>query len=331
MIKNLILDWSGTLVDDFSATLVATNKVFEHHELPSFTEEAFRRDFRLPYPEFYEEFLPEISLASLEVLFRNAFLEAESLVVPLEPTRAFLEDAAEKGIRLFVLSSMNEEALLRQAEDFGLTSFFEAIYAGVLDKREKMGEVMKKYRLQGEETAYVGDMVHDIDAARVGGVVSLALLSGYDPLERLAAAKPDAIFADVGHISKLLKAEELRPVRRDIRVNKLRVPVKIGVPDEERASEQELKLSLSLETQQGIAGLNDEITNTVDYFELTEGIKALARSKERKLIETLAEEIVDYVLSEFAVTAVNVEVEKPILQNCEGVIVSVEKRSSSCC
>jgi len=301
MIKNLILDWSGTLVDDFSATLVATNKVFEHHELPSFTEEAFRRDFRLPYPEFYEEFLPEISLADLEVLFRNAFLEAESLVVPLEPTRAFLEDAAEKGIRLFVLSSMNEEALLRQAEDFGLTSFFEAIYAGVLDKREKMGEVMKKYRLQGEETAYVGDMVHDIDAARVG------------------------------HISKLLKAEELRPVRRDIRVNKLRVPVKIGVPDEERASEQELKLSLSLETQQGIAGLNDEITNTVDYFELTEGIKALARSKERKLIETLAEEIADYVLSEFAVAAVNVEVEKPILQNCEGVIVSVEKRSSSCC
>ena len=89
MIQNLILDWSGTLVDDFSATLVATNVVFERYGKKAFTSEEFRRDFRLPYPEFYEEFLPEQSLEELEVLFKAAFVEAESLVVPLAPTAAF--------------------------------------------------------------------------------------------------------------------------------------------------------------------------------------------------------------------------------------------------
>lgn len=326
MITNLILDWSGTLVDDLSATLVATNAVFASHGLPPLSAEDFRRDFRLPYPEFYEEFLPGKPLDELEVLFKEAFLKAESLVVPLAPTRGFLENAKAKGIRLFVLSSMNEEALLRQAEDFGLRHYFEAIYAGVLDKRDKMGSVILEHSLQRDETAYVGDMVHDIHAARSGGVAALALLSGYDPWERLAAAGPDAIFADIGFVSKLLKPVEAPSLRGDIQLRKLRVPLHIGVPEAERAVEQEVKVTLTIETARGVGALGDEISNTVDYFLVSQGIHALAAAKERKLIETLAEDIADYVLRDFPARAVRVEIDKPILINCEGVVVMVEKR-----
>ena len=147
MIRNLILDWSGTLVDDFTATLVATNAVFEAHGKPAFTADEFRRDFRLPYPEFYEEFLPEQSLDELEVLFKKAFFEAEHLVQPLEPTRKFLEDAKGKGLRLFVLSSMNEEALVRQAESFGLKHYFEAIFAGFSINARKWQKCSPNFRL----------------------------------------------------------------------------------------------------------------------------------------------------------------------------------------
>lgn len=326
MITNLILDWSGTLVDDFSATLVATNAVFDVHGLPALSADEFRRDFRLPYPEFYEEFLPGKPLDDLEILFKKAFLEAESLVVPLAPTRGFLENARAKGIRLFVLSSMNEEALLRQARDFGLLHYFEAVYAGVLDKREKMSSVVLAHGLQRDETAYVGDMVHDIHAARSGGVAALALLSGYDPWERLAAAEPDAVFSDIGFVSKLLKQVETPSLRADIQLRKLRVPLHIGVPTTERAIQQEVKVSLTIETTRGVGGLDDDIENTVDYFLVSEGIRVLAAAKERKLIETLAEEIAEYVLTEFAVAAVKVEIDKPILTNCEGVVVTFERR-----
>lgn len=326
MITNLILDWSGTLVDDFSATLVATNAVFAAHGLGALSADEFRRDFRLPYPDFYEEFLPGKSLEELEVLFKEAFLESESLVIPLAPTRGFLENARAKGIRLFVLSSMNEEALLRQAESFGLRHYFEGIYAGVLDKRETMGAVILKHGLQRDETAYVGDMVHDVDAARSGGVTALALLSGYDPLERLAAAQPDAIFADIGFVCKLLKPVEKSALRPDIQLRKLRVPLHIGVPAAERAIEQEVKVSLSLETLRGVGGLSDDIAETVDYAAVAEGVRGLAAGQERQLIETLAEDIARFVLTEFKVQAVKVEIDKPILTNCEGVVVSFELR-----
>lgn len=325
MIRNLILDWSGTLVDDFSATLEATNVVFQSYGKPGFTAEKFRRDFRLPYPEFYQEFLPEHSLEELEVTFKKAFLEAEGLVQPLSPTLGFLREATRKGLRLIVLSSMNEEALLRQAASFGLQDYFEAIYGGVLDKREKMGEVTARHGLVRSETAYVGDMVHDIHAAQAGGLVSVAVLSGYDPVDRLAKASPQVILPNVSELPALCAGAPAK-LRADIVVNKLRFPVLIGVPDEERAKEQDIKVSLAIETPHGISGLGDEIEETIDYYEVTEAIKKLAGERPRKLIETLAEEIAVLVIERFGAQAVRVAVEKPILSNCEGVIVTYELR-----
>ena len=325
MIRNLILDWSGTLVDDFSATLAATNAVFESYGKPPFTADEFRRDFRLPYPEFYEEFLPERPLEEVEVLFKKAFFEAEKLVQPLEPTLGFLREATRKGLRLIVFSSMNEEALLRQAESFGLTEYFEAIYGGILDKCEKMGKVASDHGLVRSETAYVGDMVHDIHAAQAGGLLSVAVLSGYDPVERLVKASPQVILPSVSELPALCSGHSAE-LRADIVVNKLRFPVLIGVPDEERAKEQDIKVSLAIETRNGIGGLGDDISKTIDYYEVTEAIKKLAGKKPRKLIETLAEEVAALVVGQFGAQAVRVEIEKPILSDCEGVVVTYELR-----
>jgi phosphoglycolate phosphatase len=327
MVKNLILDWSGTLVDDLGATLVATNEVFAHHGLEEFDLERFRRDFRLPYPEFYEEFLPGTPLEELEVLFKKSFLEAEHLVVPLPNTHTFLAHAAKRGVRLFVLSSMNEEALSRQAEAFGLTASFEGVEAGVLDKRTRMTAMVTRYELDPRETAYVGDMVHDVEAARSAGLHAIAVLSGYDPVARLAAAEPDLIAPHVGKLLPLLDSIAEKPVRPDLRIRQLRVRSHIGVPPEERVKAQELKVTLAIEVAAGIIGLEDDFSRTIDYYQVAERIKTLAGSGERQLIENLAEEIADFVLKEFGAAGVKVEVDKPILANCEGVVATVQKRA----
>ena len=51
-IRNVILDWSGTLVDDFGPVLEATNEIFKHYGKPAFSAEEFREKFYLPFPEF---------------------------------------------------------------------------------------------------------------------------------------------------------------------------------------------------------------------------------------------------------------------------------------
>jgi dihydroneopterin aldolase len=108
-----------------------------------------------------------------------------------------------------------------------------------------------------------------------------------------------------------------------IEIRRLKVRAFIGVPDEERAAEQELKVSVSIAPRLGFAAMGDEIGGTVDYAVLASGIQELALARPRKLIETLAADIAVFVLEDPQAAEVEVEVEKFILPDTDCVAVRV--------
>ena len=204
MFRNLIFDWSGTLVDDLGPVIEATNAVLGKYEVAPFDRESFRRAFRLPYPEFYAELLPDVPLEELEAHFRPAFDAAVTPVTVLPHAREKLEWCSAIGIRAFVLTSMDTLAFERQMDDFGLRHHFEATYSGVLDKREIIHQILETHGLKPAETAFVGDMTHDVETARHGGISSIAVLTGYNHAEILAAVRPDLTVPDLGVLRSLL-------------------------------------------------------------------------------------------------------------------------------
>lgn len=204
MFRNLIFDWSGTLVDDLGPVIEATNTVLGKYEIAALDREGFRRVFRLPYREFYAEMLPQIPLEELEAHFRPAFDAAVTPVTVLPHAREKLEWCSSLGIRTFVLTSMDTIAFERQMNDFGLGHHFEATYSGVLDKREVIHQILQSHGLDPAETAFVGDMTHDVETARHGGISSIAVLTGYNHAEILAAVRPDLTVPDLGVLRKLL-------------------------------------------------------------------------------------------------------------------------------
>ena len=206
--RSLLFDWSGTLVDDLPPTLHATNEVLSRYGVPHMGREEFRNRFRLPYPEFYEEVLPGVPIEDLEDLFRISFQSSPQGVTVLPHAREMLTWCQERGIRCFVLSSMDQNLLKQQALDFGLHDHFEAIYAGVIDKRHRVIDLLKDHCLDPSETAFVGDMVHDIETARHGGVDSVAVATGYDPLERLTLTSPSYLFQDLRDFRRWLEQEK---------------------------------------------------------------------------------------------------------------------------
>lgn len=213
MFRNLIFDWSGTLVDDMGPVIEATNAVLGKYGVAPYDREGFRRSFRLPYREFYAEMLPDIALEELEAHFRPAFDGATSLVTVLPHAREKLEWAKTRGLRMFVLTSMDADAFARQLEDFGMKGFFEETYAGVLDKREVIEQILESHGLVKDETAFVGDMTHDIETAKHGGISSIAVLTGYHHAEVLAGARPDITVPDLGVLVKMFdKRKSDRPV-----------------------------------------------------------------------------------------------------------------------
>ncbi len=211
MFRNLIFDWSGTLVDDLPPVLEATNHVLTLYGREPLDREGFRRRFRLPYREFYEEMLPGVALEELEDHFRAAFSASTSPVTILPHAREKLEWCRAHGIRCFILSSMDAAAFQRQLADLGLADFFEATYAGVLDKRERILGILETHRLLPEESAFVGDMTHDVETARHGRLTSIAVLTGYTHPGPLAVARPDITVPDLEALRKLLERPGWRP------------------------------------------------------------------------------------------------------------------------
>src|SRR5437764_8749843 len=71
VIRNIIFDWSGTLVDDLPAVWEATNFVFSQAGLPVLTLEQFRAEFCLPFTDFYARHTPKVSMEQLEGWFHG--------------------------------------------------------------------------------------------------------------------------------------------------------------------------------------------------------------------------------------------------------------------
>ena len=213
MLRNLLLDWSGTLVDDLPPVISATNHVLQHYGHPPLTREEFRVRFRLPFADFYEECLPGVPLTEVDALFHGRFVEIQDEVIPLPGLHQFLEFCRLGGRRLFLLSSMKQDHFELQAAKIGVRHYFEHAYASVLDKRAKIEEVLTTHGLAPEETAFLGDMVHDVDAARQGGVMSIAVLTGYDSIEKLSPSKPDVVVSSLEELRRLLQHDIFtRPV-----------------------------------------------------------------------------------------------------------------------
>jgi len=209
MFRNLIFDWSGTLVDDLGPVIEATNAVLQHYGVEPMDREGFRRSFRLPYRDFYKELLPDVPLEELEALFRPAFDGADSKVFVLPHSRNKLEWCRQQGIRCYVLTSMDPTAFERQLDEFGMRGFFEATYSGVVDKRELIHHLLETHQLNPKETAFVGDMIHDVETARHGGIASIAVLTGYNHPEILAGVRPDITVHDLENLRDLME----RPLR----------------------------------------------------------------------------------------------------------------------
>jgi FolB domain-containing protein len=111
----------------------------------------------------------------------------------------------------------------------------------------------------------------------------------------------------------------------EIEIRRLAVQTHIGVPDVERAEPQTLWITIRMRPSQGFHGLQDKVENTVDYYEVSRRLIALAAQKPRNLIETLATEIADFLLSGYPLSCVDVEVEKRILTDADSVSVRVRR------
>jgi len=88
---------------------------------------------------------------------------------------------------------------------------------------------------------------------------------------------------------------------------------RVGVTDAERAAPQRLLLTVEMDLSFAVAVKNDDLTQTIDYFAVSERLRHWGQNKNWKLIERVAIEAAELILAEFAPAQVSVEVKKFVL------------------
>lgn len=205
VLKNIIFDWSGTLVNDLPPVMGATNYILRKLGKEEMTLDEFRAEFCLPFTRFYERVAPGVDPRQLETWFHEAYIPLQDKVEALEHAEVFLQFVKSKRIRTFLFSSMHQQHYESLQGRIAFNQYLDHPYVGVWDKKARISELISKHELAPGETLFIGDMVHDIETAHHGKLRSCAVLTGYTLLEDLRRSEPDLIVEDLRVLQGLLE------------------------------------------------------------------------------------------------------------------------------
>ena len=106
----------------------------------------------------------------------------------------------------------------------------------------------------------------------------------------------------------------------------LEVFYRVGISEEERAKPQRLLLTLDVKFDFSSAAVSGRIGRTIDYYEVAQRLLKLGETRSWRLIESVATDIADKILSEFCPENVTVEVKKFSIPEARYVSVTLTKQ-----
>jgi phosphoglycolate phosphatase len=200
MITTLLFDLDGTLVDSYGPITASLNAARAAFGLPPKTEKAVRREVGRGLEVLIEENLGagrvEDGVAVFRQTYRTVFREGTRLLPGVAPT---LAELARRAYRMAVTSNKPAYFTREIVAGCGLGSLFRAVYGPEMVTHPKPDPEMLHRAIEDlgsrrEESAYVGDMVLDIESAHRAGLPVFLVASGGSTVEELQRAGADRIF-----------------------------------------------------------------------------------------------------------------------------------------
>jgi dihydroneopterin aldolase len=113
-----------------------------------------------------------------------------------------------------------------------------------------------------------------------------------------------------------------------IRIVDFEVYAHIGVPEEERRNAQRLLISMEMTVATfAHAAKTDDLSRTINYYDVAQRLALITAKRPRKLLETLAEEIATEVLKSYPMQKLTLEIKKFILPGTQYVSVKIERHA----
>jgi len=209
MIRNLVFDWSGTLSNDEHVTLEVTNDVLNAYGAKSIDLETYRREFAIPIENFYHPYTGPVPREELDELFFSRFKDRQ-LETELFKDAKFLLDLLQfRGLNSAILSTMDQDILEPLIEHHQLAEHLTQVVGNAADKLPKLKELIESQGWNPDETLYIGDTPHDLEAAHFAGCRAGAALYGYSSESKMTPARPDVCFEAIADIITYIDRDHL--------------------------------------------------------------------------------------------------------------------------
>lgn len=175
MIRAIITDFDGTLVDTFEANLRAYQKSFSECGI-KLTEEKYRDCFGLRFDAFMSRMavFDEQKACRIKELKKEFYPQYFEYLIPNKPLIGLIDSFHRLGGKTAIASTARKENLMNAIHALDLKEYFDLIFAGVDVKRGKpdpeiYNKAMESLGVKPEETLIFEDSEIGIGAAIASG------------------------------------------------------------------------------------------------------------------------------------------------------------------
>lgn len=196
MIKTVLFDWNGTLLNDVCINMEATNSMLKHRGMKTMGSiEEYRNLFEFPVINYYRKLnfdFEKESFEELSVEFMQKYEQRFPQCTLMDGAKELIEALHQKKISCNILSASKQEKLLYQVHALNCEELFDDII-GISDiyaasKIETAKKWMENSRKNPNEILMIGDSMHDYEVASIIGVQAVLVACGHQSREKLEEA-----------------------------------------------------------------------------------------------------------------------------------------------
>ncbi len=195
MIRHLLWDWNGTLLDDVEACVGAINRMLDRRHLPCIDTPTYRQIFDFPVISYYAQLGFDLSAEdwnAVAIEFHEHYGELARTAPLRDGVAEVLETLGRLVDGMSVLSACEQTILERMLAERGIRDHF--VHVSGLDNLHAASKLENGRRLLGaldlppDEIMLIGDTNHDHEVAAELGIGCLLLAGGHQAESRLLAS-----------------------------------------------------------------------------------------------------------------------------------------------
>ncbi len=220
MIKAIIFDLDGTLLDTLEDIAISCNHVLEHFGTAPLEVKEYKELLGQGASKLVQDLLPTLSkqehenaLVVFEKHYTKQFTKHTKMYENINKMLTFFQ---VRGIKMAILSNKPNSFTKKCVTKYLNKWDFSAVYGireGVPRKPDPAGayEILKELQVEPSECLFVGDMNIDMMTANSAGIASIGVLWGFSDEENLASHGADFIVnnpEDIIHLFEIINKKE---------------------------------------------------------------------------------------------------------------------------